>query len=129
MVSIIPQTFWQFSFAVVPGQVLISSLLKNSFGSSFRFVLRHGISLFVGFWRGGILYSVRDGVFRSLFQQPVSRVTGQVDSAPTYPEQQSDQRLQGLGVEAVAGVGEQLFRATTCHLPFVLRQVSTIIES
>src|SRR5580698_10645057 len=73
MVSIIPQTFWQFSFAVVPGQVLISSLLKNSFGPSFRCALRHGISLFVGFWRGGILYSVRDGVFRSLFQQPANR--------------------------------------------------------
>src|SRR6202167_4744868 len=50
----------------------INSLLKNSFGSSFRCALRHGISLFVGFWRGGIHYSVRDGVFRSLFQQPVS---------------------------------------------------------
>src|ERR1700677_4699487 len=50
---------------------LISSLMKNSFGSSFRCALRHGISLFVGFWRGGIHYSVRDGVFRSLFQQPV----------------------------------------------------------
>src|SRR5580692_3914733 len=82
MVSIIPQTFWQFSFAVVPGQVLISSLLKNSFGSSFRCALRHGISLFVGFWRGGILYSVRDGVFRSLFQQPVSRVTEHWEPAP-----------------------------------------------
>ena len=46
--------------------------MKNSFGSSFRCALRHGISLFVGFWRGGILYSVRDGVFRSLFQQPAS---------------------------------------------------------
>src|ERR1700677_3120084 len=74
------QTFWQFSFAVVPGQVLISSLLKNSFGLSFRGALRHGISLFVGFWRGGILYSVRDGVFRGLFQQPVSRVIGNLNS-------------------------------------------------
>jgi hypothetical protein len=50
-----------------------NSLLKNSFGSSFRGALRHGISLFVGFWRGGILYSVRDGVFRSLFQQTANR--------------------------------------------------------
>src|SRR5580658_9655178 len=54
-------------------QLLISSLLKNSFGSSFRGALRHGISLLVGFWRGGILYSVRDGVFRSIFQQTVNR--------------------------------------------------------
>src|SRR5580658_6741508 len=50
-----------------------NSLLKNSFGSSFRGALRHGISLFVGFWRGGILYSVRDGVIRSLFQQTANR--------------------------------------------------------
>jgi hypothetical protein len=56
-------------------------LLKNSFGPSFRGALRHGISLFVGFWRGGILHSVRDGVFRSLFQQTVSRVTGKVKSS------------------------------------------------
>jgi hypothetical protein len=51
-------------------------LLKNSFGSSFRCALRHGISLFVGFWRGGIFYSVRDGVFRSLFQQPANQELG-----------------------------------------------------
>jgi hypothetical protein len=50
-----------------------NSLLKNSFGSSFRGPPRHGISLFVGFWRGGILYSVRDGVFRSLFQQTANQ--------------------------------------------------------
>jgi hypothetical protein len=48
-------------------------LLKNSFGLSFRGALRHGISFFVGFWRGGILYSVRDGVFRSLFQQTANQ--------------------------------------------------------
>jgi hypothetical protein len=50
-----------------------NSLLKNSFGSSFRGAVRHGISLFVGFWRGGIPYIVRDGVFRSLFQQTANQ--------------------------------------------------------
>ena len=58
----------------------INSLLKNSFGLSFRGALRHGISLFVGFWRGGIHYSVRDGVFRSLFQQTANRAVDYADA-------------------------------------------------
>jgi hypothetical protein len=51
-------------------------LLKNSFGLSFRGALRHGISLFVGFWRGGIPCCARNGEFRSLFQQAANRVYG-----------------------------------------------------
>jgi hypothetical protein len=58
--------------------------LKNSFGPSFRCALRHGISLFVGFWRGGILYSVRDGVFRSLFQQPANRDLAKAAQQSTF---------------------------------------------
>jgi hypothetical protein len=48
---------------------LASSLLKNSFGSSFCGAMRHGNSLFVGYWRGGIPCSARNDRFRSLFQQ------------------------------------------------------------
>src|ERR1019366_5677333 len=35
--------------------------------------MRHGISLFVGFWRGGIPCCARNDRFRSLFQQAVRR--------------------------------------------------------
>src|SRR5271156_3261089 len=68
------QIVHQLSNTLATGRRPTNSLLKNSFGSSFRGALRHGISLFVGFWRGGILYSVRDGVFRSLFQQTANCV-------------------------------------------------------
>jgi hypothetical protein len=49
--------------------MISSSLLKNSFGSSFCGAMRHGNSLFVGYWRGGIPCSARNDRFRSLFQQ------------------------------------------------------------
>src|ERR1700734_796777 len=52
-----------------------NSLLKYSFGSSFRGARRPGISLFVGFRRGGIPCCARNGEFRSLFQQAANRLS------------------------------------------------------
>src|SRR6202042_1942995 len=53
-----------------------SSLLKYSFGSSFRGARRPGASLFVGFQQGGIPCCARNGEFRSLFQQAANQASG-----------------------------------------------------
>jgi len=50
-----------------------NSLLKYSFGSSFRGARRPGTSLFVGFQQGGIPCCARNGEFRSLFQQAANQ--------------------------------------------------------
>jgi len=57
-------------------QLLISSLLKNCFGSPFRASKRRGTSIFVGFSRAAMPYCAHSSTFEILFQQAVSRVTG-----------------------------------------------------
>ena len=57
-------------------QLLISSLLKNCFGSPFRASKRRGTSLFIGFSRAAMPYCAHSSTFKILFQQAVSRVIG-----------------------------------------------------